>query len=503
MMARSSPRQPRDGFVLAVDQGTTNCKAVLLTVDSATPRAEASAPASISFPAPGRVEQEAEQLWAATLEAIKESLEKAESTKVVGLAISSQRESAVCWSRSTGRPLGPVIGWQDARTQAWCDALSSAEPSAREVVRRRTGLALDPMFSAPKFRASIDAALANGAELSDIAVGTVDSWLVWNLTGQHATDLGNASRTLLLDLHSLDWHDELLELFGVPRSCLPELRPSDGGFGKTSRGVGTLPIGTPVVAVLADSHAAMYYHGATRPGAAKATYGTGSSVMAPTPTASPGADGIATTLAWHVDGAPTYAREGNVLATGAALDWMARTLGVPEGEAGGRYLTHLAAGASDSGGVSFVPAFSGLGAPHWDRGATGVIVGVTAGTTREHLAMAALEAVAHQVVDVVEAMESDGSTPIDVIHADGGATASDLLMQVQADLLGRPVEKSDVPSASALGVGRLAAHALGCRPAPPPPGVRVDPRPIERDRARRSWVEAVARSRGMAIHSRQ
>lgn len=492
-------RPVRGGVLLAIDQGTTNTKAMLL--DAATGRAvaEASAPTSISFPAPGWVEQDAERLWTATMAAVDGCLEQHPDAEVLGIGISNQRETVVCWSRSTGRALGPALGWQDARTAAWCAALLEREPTAAQTIRQRTGLSLDSMFSAPKFRASIDAAVAAGADPADVAVGTVDAWLVWRLTGEHVTELGNASRTLLLDLAGLTWHDELLSLFGVDVAHLPELRPSDASFGVTSRAHGRLPAGVPVVAVLADSHAALYHHGCTTPGTGKATYGTGTSVMSPTTDSSPAPHGIATTVAWHVDGRPTYAREGNIVASGSALDWMASTLGVPEGTVGGAHLTALAGEVPDSGGVCFVPAFSGLGAPYWDRSAVGVLVGVSGGTTRGHLARAALDAVAHQVADVVEAMESDGTTRIDTLHADGGATASGLLMQVQADLLGRPLEVAGSPAASALGAARLAAEQLGVAIPPVEAGRCVTPTSSTSGDARRDWRRAIARSRGMTV----
>jgi glycerol kinase len=501
MSVSSAPGSVRDGALIALDQGTTNTKALLLDAASGLVIAEASAPTSISFPSPGWVEQDAEQLWSATMSAVKGCLDQRPEATVLGIGISNQRETVVCWDRATGRPFGPALGWQDARTASWCAELAEREPAAAKTVRTRTGLSLDPMFSAPKFRASIDAALAAGADAADIAVGTVDSWLVWKLTGQHATDLGNASRTLLLDLTSLTWDADLVALFGIDPTHLPELRPSDAQFGATSTSHGGLPEGVPIVAVLADSHAALYYHGCTRPGTGKATYGTGTSVMSPTTDSAPGPLGIATTLAWHVDGAPTYAREGNIVASGSALDWMAATLGVPQGTAGGARLTELADQVPDSGGVSFVPAFSGLGAPYWDRAAVGLLSGVTAGTTRAHLARAALDAVAHQVADVIEAMESDGSAHIDTLHADGGATASGLLMQIQATLLDRPIEVATSPAASALGVARLAAERLGVAPPPADPGYRVTPEsnPQSQDAARRAWRQAIARSRGMSV----
>lgn len=414
----------------------------------------------------------------------------------VGVSISNQRESVVAWSAASGAPLGPVLGWQDARTAAACADLADA---AQEV-RARTGLPLDPMFSAPKMRWLLDAAVAGGARAGDVRLGTVDSWLVHRLTGEHLAEAGNASRTLLLDLRSLAWDQDLLALFGVPAGAVGQVRPSDAGFGVT-RATGALPAGVPVVAVLADSHSALYQHGCTTPGTGKATYGTGSSVMTPCEGPQVAPAGIATTLAWLTD-RPTYAREGNIVASGSALDWMARTLGAPPGVAGGAYLSALAAEVPDADGVSFVPAFSGLGAPYMDRAATGLLSGVTGGTTRAHLARAALEAVAHQVADVVEAIEADGGARIDVLHADGGATASDLLMQQQADLLGRAVLVADAPEASALGAATLAARTLGLPVAAGQPGAPVEPTldAVARGARRRAWADAVARSRGQVPH---
>lgn len=480
--------------VLALDEGTTNTKALLVSCATGEVIASSSRPVGITFPAPGWVEQDASDLWAATVAAARDCLAGSPDVRVEAVSISNQRESVVCWDRRDGTPLGPVLGWQDARTALWCAQLAGEHPDAEPLVRSRTGLTLDPMYSAPKMRALWDAALAGGADPADIALGTVDSWLVWNLTGEHLAEIGNASRTLLLDLATCTWDAELLDLFGIPRSALGELRGSDAGFGRTSTRT-LLPTGVPVQAVLADSHAAMYHHGCDRPGTGKATYGTGSSVMAPVAAASAAPDGITTTVAWHTDGSPTYAREGNIIASGAALDWMAATLGARPGATDGAFLTELAATVPDSGGVSFVPAFSGLGAPYWDRAATGILVGVTAGTTRAHLARAALEAVAHQVSDVVDAIEADGAARIDVLRADGGATRSRLLMQTQADLLGRVVQVADAPEASALGAATLARRALGHSPGPTGDQVQLVPSSTDPAPARRAWHAAVGRSR--------
>ncbi len=488
-------------FILAIDQGTTNAKALLVDAASLAVVATGSRPVPIAFPAPSWVEQDADQIWAATRAAIDECLAQTPEVHPAGLALSTQRESVVIWSRSSGRPLGPVLGWQDARTTAACADLADV---AGDLVRERTGLPLDAMYSAPKMRWLLDAAIATGADPHDICLGTVDAWLVWNLTGEFAIEAGNASRTLLFDLHTLGWSPDLLEVFGIPARSLPAVRASDAGFGIT-RETGRLAAGIPVVAVLADSHAALYRHGCTQPGTGKATYGTGTSVMTPCAGADPAPAGITTTLAWLTD-EPTYAREGNIVASGSALDWMARMIGGDSTDPGGALLTALAAEVPDAGGVSFVPAFSGLGAPYWDRNAAGIVVGVTGGTTRAHLARAALEAVAHQVADVVEAIEADGRAGIDVLHADGGGTASATLMTLQADLLGRTVLVADVAEASAVGAALLAARTLRLAPDAPAGDHQhaqargIDPSltHAERTARRRSWSDAVARSRGLA-----
>ena len=495
---------PGGHLVLAIDQGTTNAKAFLVDPLSGRTAASGSVPVSISFPAPSWVEQDPAEIWSATLDAIAACLAKVPGTVPIALAISNQRESVVAWSRSTGAPLGPVLGWQDARTAPTCAQLVAR--GAGDEVRRRTGLFLDAMYSAPKMHWLLSSAIAAGAEPGDICLGTVDAWLIWNLTGGavFATEAGNASRTLLFDLAALEWSPALLDLFGIPAAVLPEVRASDAGFGSTAE-LGVLPAGVPIVAVLADSHAALYFHGCTEAGTGKATFGTGSSIMVPCDGPDIAPDGIATTLAWLID-SPTYAREGNIIATGSALDWMAGVLGAGPDRSGGSFLTDLAADVDDTGGVYFVPAFSGLGAPYWDRDATGVLTGVTGGTTRSHLARAALEAVAHQVADVVEAIESDGRARVEVLHADGGATASALLMQLQADLLGKPVDVADSSEASALGAALLAARTLGLAPststaAGASPAVTPEIGSVERAQRRAGWASAVARSRGRAAPS--
>lgn len=418
--------------VLAIDQGTTNTKAVLVDETGAV-LARRTVPVGLSTPRAGWVEQDANDLWASVVSAIPLT-----SADVVGIALSTQRESVVAWDRSTGAAVGPAIGWQDVRTSSWCSALPAG---VDELVRRRTGLRVDAMFSAPKLRWLLTHSPAN-------QVGTIDSWLVDRLTGgrEHLIEAGNASRTLLYDIRELGWSAELLEAFDIPLSVLPEVRSSNAGFGVTS-GVPGLRDGIPIVAVLADSHAAMYGQGCVHAGLVKATYGTGSSVM--TPVESFAADGC--TLAWLTE-RPTYALEGNIVSSGAALAWTASLLGL--GDVGA--LVELASTVSSAEGVTLVPAFAGLGAPHWDREARAALAGMGSSTTRAHIARAAVEAVAHQICDITETLPV-----LQRLRADGGGTVSTLLMQTQADLLGHPVEVADVPELSALGAAELAWTTLG------------------------------------------
>ena len=474
-------------YVLALDEGTTNAKAFAVAPDG-TILSAGSAPVPVSYPQPGWVEQDAEAIWVAQAQAIRDCLAGVEGTPS-GITISNQRESVVCWDAQTGQALAPVLGWQDSRTAEFCDWLRS--PEREFAVAATTGLSLDPMFSAPKMRYLLDRVSAAG-QADRARIGTVDSWLVARLTGQdsYVIEAGNASRTLLLDLATLDWSAQMCDLFGVDRSVLPRVLASNADFGRT-RGLDLLPDGVPIVVVLGDSHAALFGHGCRSPQEGKATYGTGSSVMVPS-----GADrsvrpGVSTTLAWLTE-EPMYGHEGNIVASGTAMDWTARLLGV----APGRELDELAATVPDSGGVTLVPAFTGLGAPWWDRQAVGLVSGVTAGTERGHVARAALEAVTHQIADVLEAL---GSEDLEVLHADGGATASRLLMQCQADLLGRSVVVSSNAEVSALGAALMGFTHLGW-PLPDlesDGGRRYEPlmEPAARAAARSQWGKALSRSR--------
>ena len=476
-------------YVLALDEGTTNAKALAVAADG-TVLAAGSAPVPVSYPQPGWVEQDAEDIWRAQSAAMAACLDGVGGAPE-GIAISNQRESVVCWDARSGRALGPVLGWQDSRTAEFCDWLRS--PEREFSVAATTGLSLDPMFSAPKMRYLLDRV---GAAMPDDArharIGTIDAWLVARLSGQdsYVIEAGNASRTLLMDLATLQWSEEMCALFGVPAARLPRIVASNADFGATA-GLDVLPDGVPIVGVLGDSHAALFGHGCRTTSEGKATYGTGSSVMVPS-----GADrsvrpGVSTTLAWLTD-RPMYGHEGNIVASGTAMDWTARLLGV----APGRALDELAAAVPDSAGISLVPAFTGLGAPWWDRRAVGLVAGLTAATERGHLARAALESVAHQIADVVEAL---GAGDLTVLHADGGATASRLLMQTQADLLGRDVVVSANAEVSALGAALMGFTRLGWDLPAPEGGAGRRYRPAldepARAAARSRWGRALARSR--------
>jgi len=476
--------------ILAIDQGTTNSKAALISADG---RLVASGTARVgaTSPHPGWVEQDAERIWTSVLEAMAACVAGVPEAEIAGIALSTQRESVIGWQASTGTPLGPVIGWQDRRTAAWC--AESLTDQDRQLVSARTGLRIDPMFSAPKMRWVLDNA-RNGVRIEDVRLGTIDSWLVWQLTGgaEHLCEAGNASRTLLYDITALDWNADLLDIFGLPAAALPAAVASDQGFGTTS-GVPLVPDGTPIVAVMADSHAALFGQGCTEVGMAKATYGTGSSVMAPVGDLSAGDARIPVALAWVIDGSPTYALEGNILFSGATLAWAADLL--TDGRVAD--LVALAETVPDSGGVTLVPAFSGLGAPHWDRNAHGLISGMSEMTGRGHLARAAVDSIGHQICDIVDVIE-ERSVPLRVLRADGGATSSALVMQTQADLLGRDMEVSDVAEVSALGTAKLAWQALGRAGAWPSSGGRiyrpiVDPK--QRRRRRSHWAAEINRTR--------
>ncbi len=482
----------RSSLVLAIDQGTSATKCVLVD-EAGGIVARSSSPLGENHPQPGWVEQDAESIWASVIDAVGQCLAGVDGSAVKAVGLSSQRESVVAWDRASGLPLAPLISWQDQRTATLCDRLRTPEVDA--LVRTRSGLPLDPMFSAAKMAWFLDALDPQRvrARSGAIRFGTIDSWLLHRLSGAHLIEAGNASRTQLLDTARLRWDDDLLDLFDIPRATLPEIVPSIGPFPLTTAG-GPFPPGARVYGVMADSHAALFAHGAFAPGMLKVTYGTGSSVMGLIPAPSDVGPGLCLTVAWQTS-AVAYAAEGNIRATGAALRWLSDLFEITPHE-----LVELGA-ATDNDGVAFVPAFTGLGAPWWDLDAVGLLAGITQKTGRAQIARAALDAVVHQIADVVDAFRHEVGEPTELC-ADGGPTRSDRLVQLQADVVGRRVSRSGDPELSALGCAHLAGVGAGIWSWPelaalPRRRVPFDPavRDEWRDDARESWHAAVARSR--------
>jgi glycerol kinase len=493
--------------VVAIDAGTTGVRSFAVD-DHGRPRAWSYREFPQHFPRPGWVEHEPADIWDATLATLGEVNDAVgrEGDTVGAIGITNQRETAVVWDRSTGTPRHRAIVWQDRRTAGRCDALRAAghEP----LVRARTGLVLDPYFSATKLEWLLT---EGGVEAdADLAFGTVDTWILWNLTGGaaqngvHATEPSNASRTLLYDIDALDWSDELTALFGVPRSCLPELRPSSGRFGVTvpDRAAG---LSVPVSGVAGDQQAALFGQACFEPGMTKNTYGTGSFVLMNLgPDHPPPTEGLLTSVAWDLGGGSVaYAMEGAIFVTGAAIQWLRDGLGViaDAAETGS-----LAATVDDTGGVYFVPAFTGLGSPWWDPYARGSIFGLTRGTGRAHLARAVVESMAWQTLDVVDAITAACGTKVAELRVDGGASVMDVLCQFQADVLGVPVRRPAVKETTALGAAYLAGIAEGVWSSPAEaaaswsedaaygPAVAAD----DVARRRERWLRAVERSRGWA-----
>ncbi|MCL4792966.1 MAG: glycerol kinase GlpK [Bryobacteraceae bacterium] len=486
------------GHILAIDQGTTNTKALLVDAGGAIV-ARASRPLDIRFPQPAWVEQDAEALWRSVREAASECLEKAGHPVLAGAGITNQRESIVVWDRRTGAPAGPCVVWQCRRSAGFCAELKKR--GLEPLLQQRTGLGIDPLFSASKLRWLLDS-IPDGqsrAEAGELCAGTVDSWVLWNLSGGavHACDASNAARTQLFDLRRLTWDSELLGVFNVPRAILPEVGRSSAVYGETS--ADGLPSGVPIGSLIGDSHAALFGHAAFEPGSVKATYGTGSSLMTLTEEPVGSSRGLSTTIAWWRD-TVRYALEGNVTVAGGAVQWVGELLGLsdPATEAAA-----LARGMTDTAGVYLVPAFAGLGAPYWDAGARGVICGLTRGANAAQLARASLESIAYQVRDVFEAMQADASSQLPELLADGGASRNDDLMQFQADILDRPVRRNLSGDLSAVGAAWLAGLALGIWKSTdqlaslPRQQDLFIPRMQASARERRyaGWLEAVAKAR--------
>jgi glycerol kinase len=490
-------------FVLALDQGTTSSRALIFDHAGAV-RAVAQQEFRQIFPQPGWVEHDAGEIWATQSGVMHEALARAGigARDVAAIGITNQRETTVLWDRATGQPVAHAIVWQDRRTAAHCDALRAAGHAA--MIARKTGLVLDAYFSGTKLKWLLDnvKGARDRALNGELAFGTIDAWLVWNLTrgAVHVTDPSNASRTLLFDIHSGDWDDELLALFDIPRPVLPRIVPSSGVCGHAKVG----GIDVPIAGIAGDQQAALFGQACHAPGLAKNTYGTGCFLLMNTGhRAVASANNLLTTVAWRRDGATDYALEGSVFIGGAVVQWLRDGLKIIRSAA---EIEALAASVPDNGGVYLVPAFAGLGAPHWDAYARGAMFGLTRGATSAHIARAALEAIAFQNVDVLTAMQKDAGITLTELRVDGGATANNLLMQFQADILGVPVVRPKVLETTALGAGYLAGLAVGYwqDAADVAANWRVD-RVFEpamaRDRALElsaGWNKAVERAKGWA-----
>jgi glycerol kinase len=442
--------------VIAIDQGTTG-STVLVLDEQLHVRGRGYKEFRQIYPQPGWVEHDPEDIWASVLDALGQALGGIDAGSIAAIGITNQRETSVLWDRKTGKPAHNAIVWQDRRTADRCAELKAAGKEAR--VRELTGLTLDPYFSGTKVNWMLRNGLA--ARVNELAFGTIDSFLLWRLTGgaRHATDVTNASRTLLLDLHTLAWSDELCELIGVPRTLLPEVVPSSGECG-TTKGVPGLRDGIPIAGLAGDQQSALFGQACFTPGDAKCTFGTGAFILMNTgdqPVASK--SGLLTTVAWQLsNGELRYALEGSAFIAGAAVQWLRDGLGLftnaSEVEA-------LAKSVPDSGGVIVVPAFAGLGAPHWRPEARASITGLTRGSTRAHIARATLEGIALQNVDILRAMERDSGRSLGTLKVDGGAAANDLLMQFQSDVLGVEIARPELVESTALGAAFLAGLGTG------------------------------------------
>ena len=493
----SAPRQ----VLLAIDQGTTGTTALLLDRDVRVVAAH-NVEFPNHYPKPGWVEHEAAEIWESVEHAVLGAVLQAggfEAVQILAVGITNQRETSLFWDRVTGEPAHRALVWQDRRTADQCAALKAA--GHEDMVRAKTGLVLDPYFSATKARWVLDAVpgLRARAEAGELCFGTIDSYLVWRLCGAHVTDASNASRTLLMNLDTGAWDEELLALFDVPRAVLPRICGNAEVVGHT-RGLSFLPDGLPISGMAGDQQSALFGQACFAPGEAKCTYGTGAFVLLNTGHVRvPSHNGLLTTVAWRLGGQTTFALEGSAFIAGAAVQWLRDGLGVITSAA---EIEALAASVPDSGGVVFVPALAGLGAPHWRPEARGLVSGITGGTTKAHLARAVLEGVALQIGDILTAMSADAGQPLRSLRVDGGAARNDLLMQAQADILGVEIRRPTVLETTALGAAFLAGLGAGVyesteaitaawradrsfSPAPEGEAMRA---------LKRAWADAVARA---------
>jgi glycerol kinase len=486
--------------ILALDQGTTSSRAIVFNhAGSIVSVAQKEFPQI--FPKPGWVEHDPGDIWSSQAGVAAEALTKANigAADVAAIGITNQRETTVVWDRATGKPICNAIVWQDRRTASICDRLRARKLD--RMIRRKTGLVIDAYFSATKVQwilQNVKGARAR-AKAGELAFGTVDSWLVWNLTGGkvHVTDASNASRTMLFDITKGDWDDELLKLFEVPRSMLPEVRSSSEVYGVTT--LFGAPI--PIAGIAGDQQAALFGQACTKPGMAKNTYGTGCFMLMNTGTKRIASkNNLLTTIAWRIGGRTEYALEGSIFIAGAVVQWLRDGLEFFRSAA---EVEALAAGVSDTGGVYLVPAFAGLGAPHWDQYARGTIVGLTRGSTKAHIARAALEGIVLQAMDVLKAMEADAGIKLRELRVDGGASANDLLMHLQADMLNVPVVRPKVAETTALGAAYLGGLAVGYWKSQADiarqwqADKRFTPamKPAARNRIAQGWVRALSRAK--------
>lgn len=492
----------RAHYILALDQGTTSSRAILFD-HTGTIRGIAQKALTPLFPQPGWVEQDANEIWSSQAAAVTEVLAQAglSSTAVSALGITNQRETTLVWDRETGQPIYNAIVWQDRRTAPLCDTLKQQD--LETFFRDKTGLVIDPYFSGTKIRWLLDTVpgARAKAEAGRLAFGTVDTWLVWQLTQgkKHITDVTNASRTLLLNIQTGEWDQELLDVLHIPRQLLPEVRSSSQVYAETSTDL--LDTAVPMSGMAGDQHAALFGQMCMTPGMVKNTYGTGCFMLMQTgeqPIASQ--NHLLTTAAWRCDGHTQYALEGSVFMAGAVVQWLRDGLGIikSSGE-----VEALAASVPDTGGVYLVPAFSGLGAPHWDPYARGSLFGLTRGSTAAHIARAALESIAYQSMDVLTAMEADAGLRLTQLRVDGGASLNNLLMQFQADILGVPVVRPKIAETTALGVAYLAGLAIGYWKDPSEIAgqwqidrvFEPDLSPERREELKAGWAKAVDRAK--------
>ena len=485
--------------VVGIDQGTTGTTVLVLDQHLAIlGRGYCEIPQS--YPQPGQVEHDPEAIWQSVLTAFAQARAQSGALEIAAIGITNQRETTVLWDRATGKPVAPAIVWQDRRTAKMCDRLRAE--GLEPLVRERTGLLLDPYFSASKIAWLLENTpdLRRRAEAGEIAFGTVDSWLMWRFSqGQfHLTDVSNASRTLLLDLHALQWNPEMCRIFGVPAALLPKVGPTSGRLAVT-RAAGEIPEGIALAAAAGDQQAALFGQQCLRAGDAKCTFGTGSFLLmnvGQRPVLS--RHRLLGTVAWQTAAGTVWALEGSAFVSGALIQWLRDGLGIIQKAADSE---GLAASVPDDGGVTIVPALAGLGAPHWRSEARGAILGLTRGTRAAHIARAALQAIALQTVDLVHAMEQDSGRSLTALRVDGGTTANNLLMQIQADLLGADIIRPAQVELTAVGAARLAAEGVGLDIHPQDATAdsaatifhpRMPAR--ERDRILACWREAIAKA---------